>query len=221
MQERQLPQIRKLKVALDIDGTLADVYSFIINEWNRLSGKSFKISDADDYNPSKSKLQMPLEEFLRIYDDAWNENAMEICPTVTEQELNRFANHFNVEIVTRRSSSTKDSLHKWLKHNFPSLDFKVLLVEHIKDKLKLDHDIIIDDAPQIWTSFHQNDPLTESKWLYAPYRPWNGKIISSMPPSSRMASAYTLSNCFKMAIHDHAYLAESLHKKNKASNSIS
>jgi 5'(3')-deoxyribonucleotidase len=208
-----LPTIRRPKVALDVDGTIANPHAVIVEEWNRITGKDFRVSDIDNYDWSISKLQMPMEEFFRIYENSWNERTAEIRAAVTEQELVCFAKYFDVDIVTQRSSNTKTALQKWLKHNFPSLDLKTILVEQTSDKLKADYDIIIDDAPKIWRAFHQNDPLTYGKWLYAPKQPWNSKVISSMFPSPKMASVNAVSNAFEMALSEHTYSAKTGRKK--------
>ncbi|MCL4389173.1 hypothetical protein M1397_00990 [Candidatus Marsarchaeota archaeon] len=200
MQLDKLVRKYRPKVALDIDGTIADTHAPILEEWNRIKGKNFKHSDIDDYDWEKTKLQMPIEEFFRIYKKAWTENFTSIPPTITEQELNHLIKHFDVDIVTRRPSDAKPTLEKWLSYNFPTSRLRIITVEHTLDKLKSGHEIIIDDAPQIWAAFSRRDPSTEGKWLYAPRQPWNEKTISSMPASSRMTVADTASDTLRLAL---------------------
>ena len=204
-------------MALDIDGTLADVHTPIVEEWNKITGKAFAVSDIDNYNWKESKLQMPTEEFFRIYEELWNEKSDRIKPTITEEELLNFVKHFDVDIVTARPPGTENGLQKWLRRNFPSLRLRVVVVGHTLDKLKDDYNIIIDDAPSIWAAFHQNDHLTEGKWLYVPMQPWNSRTILSMPPSHRMATADTTANALRLARSQHAYEVKNTQKKNAVS----
>ena len=132
-----------MKIALDVDGVLADV----IESWLSYNNK---------IRPTISKSQISEWDFWKNHDinkfDFYNElsicwKSWESIPP-TENNISsvtkQLSNFGTVDIVTARDDSTHDDVKKWLKlHN---IDFKnyVGVLEGV-EKSKLDYDIFIDE----------------------------------------------------------------------------
>ncbi len=155
-----------LKIALDVDGVLADV----IESWLSYSNK---------IRPVISKSQISEWDFWKNHDidkfDFYSELSTcwrswkDIPPTESNIGLTtmQLSNLGTVDIVTARDESTHNDVKKWLKlHN---VNFKnyVGVLEGI-EKSKLDYDVFIDDSPLNAQSMLENG---KSVILYS--QPWN------------------------------------------------
>jgi uncharacterized protein len=156
----------KLKIALDVDGVLADV----IESWLSYNNK---------IRPTISKSQISEWDFWKNHDinkfDFYNE--LSICwkswenipPTENNiaSATKQLSNIGTVDIVTARDDSTHDDVKKWLKlHN---IDFNnyVGVLEGV-EKSKLDYDIFIDDSP-----LNAKSMLEQEKSVILYSQPWN------------------------------------------------
>ena len=155
-----------MKIALDVDGVLADV----IESWLSYNNK---------IRPTISKSQISEWDFWKNHDinkfDFYNE--LSICwkswenipPTENNisSATKQLSNFGTVDIVTARDDSTHDDVKKWLKlHN---IDFNnyVGVLEGV-EKSKLDYDIFIDDSP-----LNAKSMLEQGKSVILYSQPWN------------------------------------------------
>ena len=155
-----------MKIALDVDGVLADVIESWLSYNNKIRSTISKsqISEWDFWkNHNINKFDFYNE--LSICWKSW-EN---IPPTennissVTKQ----LSNIGTVDIVTARDDSTHDDVKNWLKlHN---IDFNnyVGVLEGV-EKSKLDYDIFIDDSP-----LNAKSMLEQGKSVILYSQPWN------------------------------------------------
>ncbi len=156
----------RLKIALDVDGVLADV----IKSWLSYNNK---------IRPIISKSQISEWDFWKNHDinkfDFYNE--LSICwkswenipPTENDiaSATKQLSNIGTVDIVTARDDSTHDDVKKWLRlHN---IDFNnyVGVLEGI-EKSKLDYDVFIDDSP-----LNAKSILEQGKSVILYSQPWN------------------------------------------------
>jgi len=156
----------RLKIALDVDGVLADV----IKSWLSYNNK---------IRPIISKSQISEWDFWKNHDinkfDFYNE--LSICwkswenipPTENNiaSATKQLSNIGTVDIVTARDDSTHDDVKKWLRlHN---IDFNnyVGVLEGI-EKSKLDYDVFIDDSP-----LNAKSILEQGKSVILYSQPWN------------------------------------------------
>ena len=122
---------------------------------------------------------MPRQTFIKLYTRTWNENSSEIRPCATEAQLSRLMEEYEVDIVSIRPNSMFESLDAWLRRNFPSLKFNIILTgDHTRSKLYNGHDIFIDDAPSLAKEFIDEEPETIGKHNFVPRHPWNERILS-------------------------------------------
>lgn len=155
-----------MKIALDVDGVLADV----IESWLSYNNK---------VRPTISKSQISEWDFWKNHDidkfDFYSELSTcwrswkDIPPTENNiaSATIQLSNLGTVDIVTARDESTHNDVKNWLKlHN---VNFKnyIGVLEGI-EKSKLDYDVFIDDSPLNAKSMLENG---KSVILYS--QPWN------------------------------------------------
>ena len=155
-----------MKIALDVDGVLADV----IHAW---------LSYNNGIRSAISKSDMSEWDFWKKYDinkfDFYAELSMcwkswETIPP-TESDISHASKELSkvgtVDIVTAREDSTHEDVKSWLKmHN---VSFKNYIgVKEGPDKAKLDYDVFIDDSP-----INAKHMLATGKPVIIYNQPWN------------------------------------------------
>ena len=155
-----------MKIALDVDGVLADV----IESWLSYNNK---------IRPTISKSQISEWDFWKNHDinkfDFYNE--LSICwksweripPTENNiaSATKQLSNIGTVDIVTARDDSTHDDVKNWLKLHNVDFNNYVGVVEGV-EKSKLDYDIFIDDSP-----LNAKSMLEKGKSVILYSQPWN------------------------------------------------
>jgi 5'(3')-deoxyribonucleotidase len=155
-----------LKIALDVDGVLADV----IESWLSYNNK---------IRPTISKSQISEWDFWKNHDinkfDFYNE--LSICwkswenipPTENDiaSATKQLSNIGTVDIVTARDESTHSDVKNWLKLHKIIFNNYVGVVEGV-EKSKLDYDIFIDDSP-----LNAKNMLEKGKSVILYSQPWN------------------------------------------------
>ena len=161
-----------MKIALDVDGVLADVIVSWLNYSNSI-------------RPPISKNQITDWEFWKKFNidpfDFYSE--LSSCWTnwksipVTEKNLSlttkNLSNFAQVDIVTAREISTNSFVKNWLKHHDISYDNYVSVIDGPM-KADLDYDIFIDDSPLNAIKFLENN---KKVILYS--QPWNEHISNN------------------------------------------
>ncbi len=165
----------RLRIAVDLDGVLAETMTAWCEKANEELGTRLKLDDIDSW-ASWMKLGVTKDQFYRLLDSAWDD--WENIPP-TEAGLARKVAKLRplgtVDIVTGRSRRTVDSARSWLEeHSIPFERF--VRVSRVRDKVYLDYDVYIDDAPDLMPLISRN-PVKHGI-LYE--RPWN-KDMHDMP----------------------------------------
>jgi len=161
----------KLKIAVDLDGVLAE--SMLV--WCELANKEFgtrlRLEDLDSWSSWK-KFAISKDDFYRILDESWDE-WQKIPPTEPElaEKLARIEKFGDLDIVTGRSKRTVDAARSWVD------DQKVRYRRFVRvlgwrDKILLDYDAYIDDAPDLMPLISQSP----SSWGVLYERPWNKNV---------------------------------------------
>ena len=158
-----------MKIALDVDGVLADVIVSWINYNNSI-------------RPHISKNQVTDWEFWKKFDinpfDFYSELSScwknwKSIPT-TEKNLSDITKNLlklgEVDIVTARERSTDSFVKNWLNHHDISYHNYVSVIDGPM-KADLDYDIFIDDSPLNAIKFIKNN---KKVILYS--QPWNQHI---------------------------------------------
>ena len=158
-----------MKIALDVDGVLADVIISWINYSNSI-------------RPHISKNQVTNWEFWKKFDinpfDFYSELSScwqnwQSIPT-TQENLSDITKNLSilgqVDIVTARERSTDSFVKNWLNYHDISYDNYVSVIDGPM-KADLDYDVFIDDSPLNAIKFLENNKRVI---LYS--QPWNQHI---------------------------------------------
>ncbi len=158
-----------MKIALDVDGVLADVIISWINYSNSIRSKIAKhqITSWEFWN----EFNIDRYDFYTELSSCWK-NWMTI-PT-TEKNLSlttkSLTNIGQVDIVTAREHSTDSFVKSWLDHHNIAYDNYVSVIDGPM-KADLDYDVFIDDSPLNAAKFLKN-----KKKLILYSQPWNHHV---------------------------------------------
>ena len=158
-----------MKIALDVDGVLADVIlSWIeINNQNRTKISKNDVTSWDFWK----QFNIDRFDFYSELNKCW-ENWNSIPPTEKNlQESTKLLNqNATVDIVTAREQYTDTFVKNWLNHFNISYDNYVSVIDGTM-KADLDYDLFIDDSPLNAEKF----TLKNKKFLLY-NQPWNQNI---------------------------------------------
>ena len=158
-----------MKIALDVDGVLADVIQSWLNYNNSVREEISKheITDWDFWK----KFEINRYDFYDELSRCWK-NWDTIPPT--EENLSIFTEKLSdfgqVDIVTARERSTDLFVKNWLKHHQISFDNYVSVIDGPM-KAELDYDVFIDDSP-----LNAKKILEKNKKIILYSQPWNQHI---------------------------------------------
>jgi len=157
-----------LKIAVDLDGVLAEAMIAWCQLYNERYNRSLSIEDIRAWDVWKI-VKIPRDEFFRILDDAWL--AWERMPPTEEgvgEQVGLLREFGAVDIVTGRSARTVVSAKEWLKaHSIPYDRF--IRTDSTEAKIRLDYDVFVDDSPRLMQLIASKSIALGI--LYA--RPWN------------------------------------------------
>ncbi|KFM22238.1 putative nucleotidase YqfW protein [Marine Group I thaumarchaeote SCGC AAA799-B03] len=161
-----------MKIALDVDGVLADVIQSWLNYSNSIRQEIQK-HEITDWNFWK-KFDIDRYDFYSELRSCWK-NWISIPPT--EENLASITKNLSdigqVDIVTARERSTDSFVKKWLEYHNISYDNYVPVIDGPM-KADLDYDVFIDDSPLNALKFLQNN---KNIILYS--QPWNQHIVEN------------------------------------------
>jgi len=158
-----------MKIALDVDGVLADVIVSWLNYSNsiRLEIAKHQITSWEFWN----EFEIDRYDFYTELSSCWK-NWMTI-PT-TEKNLSSITKSLTdigqVDIVTAREHSTNSFVKSWLDHYNIEYDNYVSVIDGTM-KADLDYDVFIDDSPLNAEQFLKNN---KKVILYS--QPWNQHV---------------------------------------------
>ena len=175
-------QVTKLKIALDVDGVLADVIMSWLNYNNSIRPKLTK-HQITNWEFWKEFQINPFDFYVEL-SLCWK-NWISI-PT-TEKNLSSITKSLSdvgqVDIVTARERSTDSFVKSWLDHHEISYDNYVSVIDGPM-KADLDYDVFIDDSPLNAEKFLKNN---KNVILYS--QPWNQHVSENQ--------IYRVSNLFE------------------------
>jgi len=159
-----------MKIALDVDGVLADVIQSWLNYNNSIRQEILRqeISDWDFWK----KFKINRYDFYTELSSCW-ENWMSVPPTETNLSLTtkNLSKIGQVDIVTARERSTDSFVKNWLNHYDISYDNYVSVIDGPM-KADLDYDVFIDDSP-----LNALKIIQQKKKIILYSQPWNQHIL--------------------------------------------
>jgi len=174
-----------MRIALDVDGVLADVILSWIERSNLRRSRLTKeqITSWDFWRACN----IDRHDFYRELSDCWK-NWRSIPPT--EKNLSQSTKGLlelgRVDVVTARERSTDGFVRQWLKFHDVSFDSYVS-VAYGTLKADLDYDLFIDDSPLNASALVEKN---RSVLLYD--QPWNAG-----PDSSKLTRVHSLSEAIE------------------------
>ena len=165
----------KLKIAVDLDGVLAESMLVWCARVNREFGKRLKMEDLDSWS-SWNKFSISKDDFYRILDESWDE-WQEIPPTEPEiaEKVAPIEKFGDLDIVTGRSKRTVEAARSWVDSQKVRYR-RFVRVLGWRDKILLDYDVYIDDAPDLMPLISRSP----TAWGVLYERPWN-RSVGNMP----------------------------------------
>ena len=176
------PSPVKLRIAVDLDGVLAETMEAWCRIANERFGSNLKLEDLDSWTSWK-KIGITRDQFFRILNQTWD-TWEDIPPTEPglAEKIVRVEKLGSLDIVTGRSRQTVEPAKLWLSHHkIPYQRF--VRVHGWRDKVFLNYHVYIDDAPELMPLISRN-PLMHGI-LYD--RPWNQEV-AEMPRVFRVRS---------------------------------
>ena len=164
---RLLRGVRRMRIALDLDGVLADTMSMWVRVWKEKTGQEVRLEDFDEWSSWKY-LGITEREFMKIMNEAWKR--WRYLPP-TEDNLSRKVSKLRslgkVDIVTARPRETEEYAIRWLElHGIEYDDY--VWIRDGRSKLSLDYHVFIDDSPIM-----AGDAAQARKLVLLYDQPWN------------------------------------------------
>jgi len=174
--------VTKPKIAVDLDGVLAETMEAWCRIVNERFGTRLKLDDLDTWT-SWRKTGISKEQFFEILDETWD-GWESIPPTEPglAVKVAKVETLGSLDIVTGRSKQTVEHAKDWLAHHRIPYE-RFVRVRGWRDKVFLNYDVYIDDAPELMPLISRN-PLMHGI-LYE--RPWNRDVVE-MPRVFRVES---------------------------------
>ena len=162
---------RRLRIAVDLDGVLAESMKVWCRKANKEFDLSLKMEDLDGWSSWK-RFGISKGDFYRILDESW-EDWEEVPPTEPRlaSKVAKVEEFGDIDVVTGRSKKTEEAARRWVEHQ--SVRYRQFVrVAGWRDKIVLDYDVYIDDAPDLMPLVSEK-PMT---WGILYDRPWNRTV---------------------------------------------
>ena len=159
------------RIAVDLDGVLADTIVPCCRIINSAHGTNFEVSSFNQWN-AWEVAHIPKDEFLRSLDSAWHDWRT-IPPTEEnlEHKVARLLPLAGVDIVTGRSPETVTSAKSWLR--FHRIEYNSFVrTNSTLDKAKLSYEVFIDDSPELMYALS----ATPGRHGILYTQPWNKQL---------------------------------------------
>ena len=159
-----------MKIAVDVDGVLADIIVTWLDIYNAEHHNSVKKDEVNHWDFFGS-LDIDRAEFDRIFELVWkNWRAIPPCETMLSQKVRDLSKLGEVSIVTARSTSSIPSVKAWLSDKMISYN-DMIVVDYGPLKSALDFDVFIDDSP-----LNAKNIAASGKLVLLFDQPWNRDI---------------------------------------------
>jgi len=171
-----------LRIAVDLDGVLANTMAACCDIINRKHSTHFEVSSFIRWNAWEIANITP-DEFFRTLDQAWFDWRT-IPPTEKDlaEKVGRLREFGRVDIVTSRSPETTAAAKAWLEAQEIHYGSFVRTNSGM-DKLDLSYDVFIDDSPDLMLGLRSKP----GRYGILYTQPWN-KELPTMPRICRVDS---------------------------------
>ena len=165
----------RLKIAVDLDGVLAESMLVWCDRANKEFGTQLNMEDLDSWSSWK-RFSISKDDFYRLLDETWIDWE-QIPPTESgiADKVRRIEKFGDIDIVTGRSKGTEDAAKRWVENQ--KVRYRQFVrVAGWRDKILLNYDVYIDDAPDLMPLVSHSP----TAWAILYDRPWN-RDVPRMP----------------------------------------
>ncbi len=137
---------KRLRVAFDIDDTIADISRIVMRKVNRHLKSSHTFKEVIESKSNKGSVLWPT--YIRFYRDLWVNRHTGIRLLIDKKLMKNVREYYDVAFVSARgrNSITSDALRKWLR--MQGLEgVPLYLTDTSDEKASLKYDIYVDDYP--------------------------------------------------------------------------
>ena len=131
-----------MRIAVDLDGTLADIHTVFLEELEKQEGITHRFEDLETYYFDEAPFSV--EKFHEIAKHNWKNREIPLTDPSLPEELNKLSENHRVDIVTARGDVEKSVLKNWLTEK--GVKFDSFIVDGTKTHLE--YDVLIDDSPK-------------------------------------------------------------------------
>lgn len=164
-----------MRIAVDLDGVLAESMVVWCAILNRADGTNYKIDDLTSWSSWKI-VGITKNRFYEILEEAWRLwREIPMTEADLKSKVHRLQKYGEVDILTGRSRATSYYAQSWLAHHEIPFN-RFVRVNNIAGKLKHRYDLYIDDAPKLMPLISKH--TRSIGILYT--RPWN-KDVAGLP----------------------------------------
>ena len=163
--------MRLPRLAVDLDGVLADTMAACCKIINKRYSSHFKVSSFNRWKAWET-LGISKNEFFHILDQAWSEwNSIPPTEDRLDEKVGKLLEFCDLDIVTGRSAHTVASAKSWLETQ--EIRFNAFVrTDSGMDKVNLNYDVFIDDSPELMLALSSKP--NGYAILYT--QPWNEEV---------------------------------------------
>lgn len=136
---------RPTKIAVDIDGVIADFVDQFLSQYNKKYNTSFTENDIADYGMSALRKNITPDPVKVIANDPDFYRTMKLLPTA--ERFKEFYNKYDVIIISAIDKRNGDARLEWLEKNFPDFPKENVYFTFDKFNSNIHFDYIIEDNP--------------------------------------------------------------------------
>jgi len=137
-----------LRIAVDVDGVLADLAGMFLKVYREDTGVELGRSFIDEWE-FWHKLSMTRQQFLQMLVKVWSRwEEIELLEEDAAEDVEQLATLGAVDILTQRPAETVENVKRWLKHH--GIRYRAFTWVPLKSSKTLFHyDAYIDDSPRL------------------------------------------------------------------------
>ena len=163
--------MRLPRLAVDLDGVLADTMAACCKIINNRYSSHFKVSSFNRWKAWET-LGISKNEFFHILDQAWSEwNSIPPTEDRLDEKVGKLLEFCDLDIVTGRSAHTVASAKSWLETQ--EIRFNAFVrTDSGMDKVNLNYDVFIDDSPELMLALSSKP----NGYAILYNQPWNEEV---------------------------------------------
>lgn len=131
------------KIALDMDGVLANMMPYLLYLLNRYHGEKLTLEDVTEWDIHKACKNCTPEECYQYFDEPGFFRHLPLMPGAQNAVKALQRQGFEIVIISTTKHGQSDKLH-WLSKNLPTIDLDNVFMG--KNKYHIAADVFVDDS---------------------------------------------------------------------------